>query len=100
MLKDFGKRLPVSTRMTRIIMQNPRAMAEQGAGFMGEWGGGERYIEMAKMPMSARVCYYALQGGLQPEQIEVSTGLTSGEVQKGLSVLQGKGLYEATAEPI
>jgi CRP-like cAMP-binding protein len=95
-MEDYGRRLPISTRQLRRIADNPQVQSEIGTTFMQDWGGRAKYEQMAHLPPEARVSYYAIQQGLSPDQIEVSTGLTKGEVQRGIARLKKEGLVEDT----
>ena len=92
MLKDFGRELPVDPKMIEEIQSSPAMLAEQGSGFMQDWGGPQMYREMAYAPENARIIYYVvLEGNTDPSQLEVITGLSKEEVERGLGWLQRKG---------
>ncbi len=95
MPKDFGRRLPVDTRIISDIQRSPQMRAEQGPSWLSEWGGPQGYKMQADMSESVRVTYNAvLEGyGTEPD-IRDATGLSSGEVSSSLTTLQWRGLVE------
>ena len=98
--EGFGEILPVDPRMIEEIQSSRVMSGEQGPGWMQEWGGPEMYQEMSQAPVTARMVYYAaLEGFTSPDQIEVATGLSKGEVSSGVSWLRRKG-YVAAEEVI
>jgi len=91
--EGFGERLPFDTRMLQKMQKSPQMMAEQGSGFLSDWGGPSGYIAAVKMGPNTREVYYAVVDGYtDPSQIEVATGLSSSEVSKGMRDLERKGL--------
>jgi len=99
MPSNFGRNLPMDPRMIREIQSNSRMYAEQGSGFMQEWGGPERYQQVAGLPETDRVVFYAIQEGYtDPSELEIVTGANSKEIALSLSRLERKGLI--VMEPV
>lgn len=93
MREDFGKRLPVDTRIIEDIRRSPTMSAEQGPAFMPDWGGPSAYQEMARWPASQRMTWFAVQEGYTTEtDIADATGLRVADVSKALTALHTKGL--------
>ena len=91
--EGFGRRLPADPAIVEQVSRDPTMLAEQGAGFMQDWGGAQAYQQMAQAPIEAREVYYAVIDGFSdPSQIAVVTGLSDKEVSGGLSWLGRKGL--------
>ena len=87
------ERIPFDVKMIDEIRRSPTMRAEQGEGWLSSWGGPSQYKVFAQLPMEQRLTYAAvLEGNTTQDQIEVVTGLTSGEVSKGLAELQKRGL--------
>jgi len=90
---NVGERIPVDPRVVQEIQRNATMMQEQGGNFMSDWGGAQRYEQMAEAPREARMVYYSvIDGANTSEEIEVVTGLSSKEVTSGLGWLGKKGL--------
>ena len=86
------ERIPVDPRVVDRIQRSPHMMAEQGAGFMGDWGGPTTYRSLCELPQSQRMVYAAvLDGAASQEELEVVTGLAPEEVSRALSELQSIG---------
>ena len=97
---DYGemRRISVDPRMVQEIQRSPSMRAEQGPEFLQDWGGPEQYQVLARMPVPERLTYVAvLEGYTEPSEIEVVTGLTSGEVSGALTDLRRKGLVSVEA---
>ena len=93
---DFGANLPVDPRMIQQIQGNPQMSSEQGSGLMADWGGPQMYQEMAVLPASVRVTYYAVRGGASnSNDISVQTGLTTKEVDSAVNFLTKRGYISA-----
>ncbi|KKN03507.1 hypothetical protein LCGC14_1106990 [marine sediment metagenome] len=91
--EDFGRRLPFDPRMLSVIERSPQRMAEQGSGFLQDWGGAGGYHQVAGMKPETRMVFFAVQEGYtEPTQIEVATGLSGPEVSRGMQELERKGL--------
>ena len=92
------RRLSVDPRMVQEIQRSPSMRAEQGADFMQGWGGPEQYQMLARMPVPERLTYVAVsEGYTEPSEIEVVTGLTSGEVSGALADLRRRKLIAVEA---
>lgn len=90
---DRMRRLPFDPKMAREIARSPAMSAEQGSGFLSGWGGTSGYQQLGKLPMYERLVYASLlEGATTPGEIEIRTGLTPTEVDRGLGGLQKKGL--------
>lgn len=82
----------MATKMVEEISRSPSMRSEQGSGWLSDWGGPSQYVAMGKAPMEARLVYYALQEGATDEaSIGIHSGLSVGDVSRGLSYLRGKG---------
>lgn len=90
---EYGRRLPVDTRIVRRIQEDPDMSSEQGPNFMASWGGPEMYRMMSRLPVTARVTYYAIHEGATTESdVANITGLTPTEVRSGLKRLADEGI--------
>ena len=95
MPKGFGRDLPMDTRIIRDIQRSPSMSAEQGPGWLNEWGGPSGYSFWAGQPVNDRVVYFAVTEGYSTQKdIRDATGLSSGEVLTSLTKLERKGLIE------
>lgn len=96
MAYDYGRmrRLSVDPKMIEEIQRSPRMSAEQqGAPFLGWYGGLGQYQVFSRLPMEQRLVYAAvLEGHTTPSEVEVITGLSPEEVSRGLGELEGRGL--------
>lgn len=91
-VQKVGERIPVDPRVIDRIQRSPHMMAEQGPGFMEDWGGPSTYREMASLTSNQRLVWASvLDGATDYEQIEVMTGLSSLEVSAAASELQSLG---------
>lgn len=94
-LKDFGRDLPLDTRIVREIQRSPSMSAEQGSGWLSKWNGPQGYTMQARMTLPERVTYNAVEQGYGTEaDISDATGLLRGEVSVALTKLQAMGLVE------
>ncbi len=96
MPKDFGRRLPMDSRMVDEIRRSPAMMREQGGSdWLSEWGGSSGYSYWARQPMEYRMTYFAVQEGYSTAQdIADVTGLRKSDVSKSLTRLENQGLVE------
>ncbi len=93
MVKDFGRRLPMDTRMVSEISRSSKMSQEQGVGILSEWGGSDVYQFWAKQPVSHRLTYFAVQEGYTTAaDIAAVTDLKKSEVTRALTALDEKGL--------
>jgi len=93
MVRDFNRRLPMDTKIIRDIQRSPSMSAEQGPGWLNEWGGPSGYSFWAGQPVNDRVVYFAVTEGYGTQKdIRDATGLSSGEVSTSLTKLERKGL--------
>ncbi len=94
---DAVKNLKCDPKMVAQIQASPQMLSEQGgsANFMARFGGASGYIEAAKMPLTQRVTFFAINDGLSDEaEIAASTGLTRAEVKSAVAGLKSKGLVK------
>lgn len=83
------RRLPIDPKMVKEIQSSPRMYAEQGGGFLESWGGPGMYQVLSRLPVEERLVYASIiDGATTPSEIEVMTGLTPQEVNKGIEGLQ------------
>lgn len=95
MPRDFGRRLPMDSKVVDKIRRSPQMSAEQGSSFMSDWGGSSNYIAFAKKPVEQRVTYFAVQQGYSTvKDISDATGLSTGEVNSALTQLSRDGLVD------
>jgi len=91
-IRNMG-RIPVDPRVIEKIQRSPTMAGEQGGDFMQGWGGPSVYQTLAALPKNDRMVYAAvLDGTTTSDQIEIVTGLSTGEVSKSLNALKGQGL--------
>lgn len=96
MRDDFGRRLPMDTRMIREISTSTSMNAENGANLCRDWGGGADYVYWARQPLAKRLTYFAIQEGyLTSDDIASVTGLKTSEVNKELTKLNAEGIIDA-----
>lgn len=89
-------RIPFDPRMLQKMGR--RQWAEQGAQPLQRWGGPAGYKQMAALTPPERMVYAAvLEGYSSEDDISVATGLGKGDVQKGVSGLQVRGMVEKEA---
>lgn len=95
------ERVPMDPRLVEKIRRSPVASAEQGAGWLGGWGGPGMYGVFASLPHDPRLTYAAvLEGHGTSSEIEVVTGLTEKQVTAALAYLDKKGLVSVEKEGI
>jgi len=89
------RRITVDPKIIEEIKRSPVMTAEQGSGWLSSWGNPNMYQIFATMPMEERLTYAAvLEGATTPEELEVMTGLTTKQVDRGIGGLEKKGLVE------
>ena len=85
--------LPIDPVLVQRIQSNPTMCAEQGEGFMEDYGGPSNYVELAKLPGDQRLVMAAKMDGFTlPSDIAVVTGLTEGRVNVALNALSKGGV--------
>jgi len=88
---DFGRRLPVDTRMVREIQSSARMSAEN-PNLMNEWGGVGAYTYWAKQPLADRLVFFATRAGYDtPQAIADVTDLKTTEVNRSIGKLTAQG---------
>lgn len=94
MPSDFGRDIPIGRRQLQKLASSKSWATEQaGSRFMQEWGGPGQYSNLARMPESERVTYFAVEEGYSTEaDISDVTGLSRKEVSKAIGRLERKGL--------
>lgn len=88
--------VPVDPRFIQQIQSSPTMRAEQGAGFMSDFGGPSSYMVMSNLQPEDRLIYSAvLRGETTPEDIASVTALDLKRVEVGLTSLGEKGLISS-----
>jgi len=91
----MSKRLPMDTRLVREIQSDPIKRAEQGSGFLKDFGGPEAYLVSSGMPVNARLVYDAIQDGVgEIPDLLVVTGLSEADINSAISYLKGQDLVQ------
>lgn len=91
---DYGRRLPMDTRMIREIADSP-ALSAENPHICSDWGGPEMYTYLAKQPQAIRMTYLAVQNGYSTvEDISAATDLPVKDVDKALSRLSTAGIVD------
>jgi len=95
MAYDYQKvaRLPVDTRIVDRISRTPKMLAEQGPGFMSQYGSASQYMAVSKLNTNERVAFYAVQDGFDnAADISLATGMDESAASTALLGLADKGL--------
>ena len=96
---DYGRRMTMDSRMVREIERSSGMSAEQGSGWLSEWGGPVAYRYWAKQPVADRMTYFAIQEGYTaPEDIAAVTDLGVKDVNKSIRKLEKQGVITGVAE--
>lgn len=100
-IQKAGGRIPVDPRVIERIQRSPYMVAEQGSGFMEDWGGPSTYKEMCGLTSNQRLVWSAvLEGATDYDQIEILTGLTPSEISRTVSELESQGKVTVEAEAL
>ena len=92
MVADFGRRLPIDSKMVQEIQSDPQMSQEQGTGFMSDWGSPGAYQYWSRQPLSDRMVFYATQAGYNtPQAIADVTSLKIKDVNKSIGKLTEQG---------
>lgn len=88
---------PLDYRIVQQIQSSPQMSQEQGAGWMGQYGGPSGFVSLDKPGLGD--VYNAIANGIPTDQLPIVTGLPDREVSGHLTTLQSMGLVEVM-EPV
>ena len=94
-----GRYLPnMDYRVTEMIMSNPHMAAEQGSGWLSQYGGPQGFVDVDKAGIGD--VYNAIAKGIPTDQLPIVTGISEGKIGGYIGQLKKMGLVQEMSPEI